>query len=101
MNILSKYTGRRPNLVIVQNPERFPKDPDILERYKNELGIPSIMPEVRYENGVYTFGGVKAILADLARLNYQEMRRDLGFVFRHDPKKVEETFRYVLAQEIQ
>lgn len=101
MNILSKYAGRIPDLVIVQDPDRFPKDPDILERYKNELGIPSIMPEVRYENGGYTFGGVRAIVADLARLSYQDMRRGPGFVFRHDPEKIEETFRYVLAQELQ
>lgn len=98
VDILSRYTGRKPDLVIIQDPNRFPTDPDILERYKDELGISSIMPEIKDING-YTFGGAKAMLADLARLYYQEMRRGPGFVFRHDPRKIEETFRDVLAHE--
>jgi uncharacterized cofD-like protein len=90
VEILSAYLGKKPNLAIVQDPERFPKDPDILERYKNELGIGEIMPD-------YSKAGIAVYPTDLARLDYTQMKRGPGYVFRHDPEKVRNSFRDVLG----
>ena len=87
---LSEHLGKKPDLVIAQDPERFPKDPDILERYKYELGIEEIMPD-------YSRAGVAVYRTDLARLDYTQMQRGPGYVFRHDPEKVRKSFIYVVA----
>jgi uncharacterized cofD-like protein len=91
VEILVRYLGKKPDLVIVQDPERFPKDPDILERYKNELGLEEIMPD-------YTRACIEVYPTDLARLDYTQMKRGPGYVFRHDPEKVRKSFRDVLAK---
>jgi uncharacterized cofD-like protein len=91
VEILVRYLGKKPDIVIVQDPERFPKDPDILERYKGELGLEEIMPD-------YTRAGIEVYPTDLARLDYTQMKRGPGYVFRHDPEKVRKSFRDVLAK---
>jgi len=89
IEILEVLIGKRPDLIIAQDPDRFPRDPDILERYKKELGLNEIMPDYSGCGQVYR--------ADLARLDYTQMRRGPGFVFRHDPEKVLQSFRYAIA----
>ncbi len=89
LNILEKYLGKKPDYLVAQDPSRFPTDPDILDRYKGELGIEDIMP-VYPEKITY--------LTDLARLDYTQMKRGPGYVFRHDPQKVEQSFRDIVAK---
>ena len=91
VEILSRYLGKMPDLIIAQDPERFPKDPDILERYKGELGLEEIMPD-------YTITGIAVYQTDLARLDYTQMKRGPGYVFRHDPEKVGKSFSDVIAK---
>ncbi|MFH8080820.1 MAG: 2-phospho-L-lactate transferase CofD family protein [Candidatus Aenigmatarchaeota archaeon] len=88
--ILERYLGKRPDLIIAQDPSLFPTEPDILERYKRELGMEDIMPN---------YDGVAPVyLTDLARLDYTQMNRGPDFVFRHDPNKVLKSFRNAIAE---
>ncbi|MEM5799336.1 MAG: 2-phospho-L-lactate transferase CofD family protein [Candidatus Aenigmatarchaeota archaeon] len=98
LEILGEIIGKNPDLIIAQNPDIFPKNPDIfpknpdiLERYKGELGIDEIMPDYRGLN-------IPLYLTDLARLDYTQLKRGPCYVFRHDPKKVLESFRNAIAK---
>ncbi|MBU5688364.1 MAG: YvcK family protein [Candidatus Aenigmarchaeota archaeon] len=91
VEILEEKIGKKPDLIIAQDHAAFPKDPDILERYKGELGIEEIMPD-------YSNLDIKFYLADLASLDYTQMKRGPGYVFRHDPQKVLKSFRNAIAK---
>ena len=90
VEIIEEYFGKKPDLIIAQNPEKLPVEPDLMKRYNKELGTEDPIPTYEKCGRVY--------LSDLAFIDYIESQGKQIYVLRHNPRKVEETFRYVLSE---
>ncbi|MBU5690292.1 MAG: 2-phospho-L-lactate transferase CofD family protein [Candidatus Aenigmatarchaeota archaeon] len=90
IEIIEEHFGKKPDLIIAQNPESLPKEPDLMKRYNKELGTEDPIPDYKSCGQVY--------LSDLAFIDYIESQGRQIYVLRHNPRKVEETFRYVLSE---